>query len=208
MEASATATWSPRNWRQAPAPRAPDCSVGDVLLADRRRDRHERRRMSSSPPLQPSRDDRCTTRSCAQRTQQMVDISVEPVPSSPRGLYFALAAVGDVLAARRRLRAAAPSRSPGDAAFLLADGRVLRRDGVLVHRPARSRSTGSSTGGTCRRSSCCRRCSCTSRSSFPIGPTRGCGATPGARCCPPSICRRCCLGGASVAGVINAARAR
>ena len=28
------------------------------------------------------------------RTQQMVDISVEPIPSSPRGLYFMLASVG------------------------------------------------------------------------------------------------------------------
>ena len=53
-----------------------------------------------------------------------------------------------VLAAGRRVGAAAPARSPGDAALLLADGRVLRRDGVLVHRRSSTRSTGRSTGAT------------------------------------------------------------
>jgi hypothetical protein len=53
-------------------------------------------------------------------------------------LYFVLAAVGNVHAAGRRRRAtAAPARS-GDAALLLAGGRLLRRLHVLVQRPSRS----------------------------------------------------------------------
>ena len=45
---------------------------------------------------------------------------------------------GTFHAARRRVRAPAASGRSGDAAFLLALRRVLRRIHVLVHRPARS----------------------------------------------------------------------
>ena len=54
-------------------------------------------------------------------------------------------------AGRRRGSSPAPERS-GDAAFLLALGRVLRRVHLFVHRPAAIASTGSSTGATSSRS--------------------------------------------------------
>ena len=50
--------------------------------------------------------------------------------------------------------------------------------------------------------------SCTSRSCFPIGPTRGCAATPGASLVPAIYLPALLLGGVSVAGVINGAHAR
>ena len=128
-----------------------------------------------------------------------------PVPSSPLAPLLRAGGGRHLHAAGRRLGAAAPSGSPGDAALLLAVGRVLRRDGVLVHRQARSRSTGCSTGATSPRSCCCRRSSCTSRWCSPIGRTRGCAATPGARCCRAIYLPALLLGAASVAGVINGA---
>ena len=72
-----------------------------------------------------------------EQAQQQAAIEVAPVPSSPLGALFRAGGGRRVLAAGRRVGAAAPSRSPGDAALLLADGRVFRRDGVLVHRQAR-----------------------------------------------------------------------
>ena len=58
--------------------------------------------------------------------------------AAPGALYFLLAARRHLHAARRRRRApAAPARS-GDAALLLAVGRLLRRVHLLVQRPARS----------------------------------------------------------------------
>ena len=48
-------------------------------------------------------------------------------------------------------RALAPAGPPGDAAFLLADGRVLRHAGVLVQRAARHARLGDLLGGRDRR---------------------------------------------------------
>ena len=70
------------------------------------------------------------------------------MPSGRTALYFALATRRLVFAPGRHRGAAAPARSSGDAALLLAHGRVLRRSGVLVHRPSSTRSTGRSTGAT------------------------------------------------------------
>ena len=52
-----------------------------------------------------------------------------------------------LLAAGRRVRPAPAAGSPGDAALLLADRRVLRRAGVLVHRQARRPRLGVLLGG-------------------------------------------------------------
>ena len=78
----------------------------------------------------------------------MLDVSVDADSVEPARLYFALAARRHLLAAGRRVGAAAASRSPGDAALLLADGRVLRHAGVFVHRPARRARLDRSTGAT------------------------------------------------------------
>ena len=121
-------------------------------------------------------------------------------------LYFALAGGRHLHAARRRRRAAAPPREPGDAALLLAVDRVLRRAGVLVQRPPRSRSTGCSTGPTSWRCCCCRRSSCTSRWCSRNGPTAGPGATRAATCCRWSICPALLLGGAQGRGVMRGDR--
>ena len=71
------------------------------------------------------------------------------------------------------VRLAASARS-GDAALLLADGRVLRRAVVHAERTLRPARLLLRLGGSRRAAACCRRCSCTSRSCFPIGPIRGC----------------------------------
>ena len=89
------------------------------------------------------------------------------------GLYYSLALVGILVDRRRRVGAAAAAERSGDAALLLADGRVLRRARVHAERAATTSSTTSSTGRTWSRGSRCRRCSCTSRSSFPSGRIRG-----------------------------------
>ena len=95
------------------------------------------------------------------------------IPSGARLAVFRARRRRHLLAARRRGGAPPPPGESGDAAFLLAERRVLRHAGVLVQRPARSRSTGSSTGATSSRCCCCRRCSSTSRWCSRSGPTAG-----------------------------------
>ena len=134
-------------------------------------------------------------------SQQVLNVSVDADPVG-RARPVLRARVGrHLLAACRRGRPAAPSRQPGDAAFLLALGRVLRGAGVLVQRPARRRSTGSSTGATSRRCCCCRRCSCTSRWCSRSGPTAGCAATPARALLPLLYLPALLLGGARVAAM-------
>ena len=206
MARQSTTTSSPRKWRPARAPRGPDSSSATSLLAVDGRPVTSAARCRPDSPRQQSTGTPLHYTVLRLRTQQMVDISVEPIPSSPRGLYFMLAAGRHLLAAGRRVRAAAPSRSPGDAAFLLADRRVLRRARLLVHRPARSARLGLLLGG--------RDGAAPAAAAVPALRARlsgsagrvGAGATPGARCFPLCICRRLLLGGASVAGVVNAAR--
>ena len=57
----------------------------------------------------------------------MLDVAVGADPVRPAWLVLRARGRRHLLAARRRGGAAAPSREPGDAALLLADGRVLRR---------------------------------------------------------------------------------
>ena len=91
--APATTTWSPRKWRPAPGAARAGLQVGDVVLA------------VDGRPVTSPQDVVQILHSSSHgtplhytvlrlRTQQMVDISVEPIPSSPRGLYFMLASVG------------------------------------------------------------------------------------------------------------------
>ena len=80
------------------------------------------------------------------------------------GTLYMVQALGRHLhaAGRRAVRL----RRPGDQATLHFFWLSVAFFGVfalLVQRPARSRSTGSSTGATSSRCCCCRRCSCTSR---------------------------------------------
>ena len=132
-----------------------------------------------------------------------ISVTLRPMP---------LVRIGPVLLARarrhprdrrRRVGAAAAAERSGDAAFLLADGRVLRRARRSRRAAATTGSTTSSTGRIWWRGSRCRRCSCTSRSCFPIAPnpwvrTRGRprGAAAVLRC------RRCCS--ASAASLVMA----
>ena len=101
--------------------------------------RCRRRPATSSTSLHaraPRRPLDYTIAAAADRTQ-MLDVAVAPIPSGRAALYYALAAVGIfslLVGASVRLRR--PGQ-PGDAALLLADGRVLRRARVLVQRPAR-----------------------------------------------------------------------
>ena len=76
-------------------------------------------------------------RSCAWAPRQALEVSLAAA-GRPASMYFVLAAVGPLHAAGRRVGPApAPARS-GDAAFLLALRRVLRRLHVLVQRAVRS----------------------------------------------------------------------
>ena len=106
-------------------------------------------------------------------------VQVARIPSGTHWLYLALASVGMftlLVGAGVRLRR---PENQATLHFFWLTRRVLRRAGVLVQRPARSRSTGSSTGATWWRCCCCRRSSSTSRSCFPSVPTAGRAATRG-----------------------------
>ena len=173
-------------WRPARQPRAPDSRPATSSwpwMADPSR----ARKMSSRFSTPAVTAHRCTTRSCGCARSRCVDVSVAADPVGPARAVLRAGVGRDVLAAGRRVRTAPPSRQPGDAAFLLADGRVLRRARLLVQRPARSARLGVLLGRRCRRSCSCRRCSCTSRSSFPSGQTAGCGATRGRTLLPAAV---------------------
>ena len=73
----------------------------------------------------------------------------------------------------RRVGATAAADRSGDAAFLLADGRVLRRARVHAERAVRPARLLLRLGRRWSRGSRCRRCSCTSRSCFRSGRSRG-----------------------------------
>ena len=111
-------------------------------------------------------------------------------------------------AAGRRRGAAAPAARPGDAAFLLAVRRVLRRRSPSRSAAARSARLGLLLGRRDRDRCCCRRCSCTSRWCSPSGRAAGCAAPLGARCCRCCTCRRALLGVARVVAVARGAARR
>ena len=148
-----------------------------------------------------------------QGAPQLLDIAVEQIPSGAGGLYYALAVVGIfslLVGASVRLRR---PRSSGDAALLLADGRLLRRAGVLVQRPARRARLDLLLGRHRPRCCCCRRCSCTSRSCFPERPERwvrsdagrahAAAALPAGRCCSAAPRSRRCCAAASQGAVLS-----
>ena len=129
----------------------------------------------------------------AQPTSRRSRSTLQPMP---------LVALGPVLLARarrhprdrrRRVGPAAAAERSGDAAFLLADGRVLRRARVHAERPLRPARLLLRLGGSRSRGSCCRRCSCTSRSCFPIARSPWVRTRRRPRgCCRWSTCRRSC----------------
>ena len=71
------------------------------------------------------------------QSQQMLSVAVAPIPSGSRPALLRPGGSRHLLAAGRGVGAAAPPGSSGDAAFLLAVHRLLRRARLLVQRPAR-----------------------------------------------------------------------
>ena len=124
--------------------------------------RFRRRPTSSNISTAATRGPSSTTRWCGSARSEALQISLTPTPRGS-SIYFVLAAVGLFALARRRAGPGPAAARSGDAAFLLALRRVLRR--VYPFRSADSSiaSTGSSTGVTRSPSRCCRRCCCTSR---------------------------------------------
>ena len=124
--------------------------------------------------------------------------------AAPAALYYVLAAVGIfTLLVGAAVRTRRPVR-PGDAAFLLACGCVLRHVHVLVHRPLRSRRLVLLLGGRRGPAAWCRRSSCISR--WSSRSARTLTATP--RCwrdgCPRSTCRRRCSGLTRILALLRA----
>ena len=86
-----------------------------------------------------ARGDRHTYTLLRLGSREVAEVAMAPLPSGAGALYYVLAAVGIfTLLVGAAVRTRRPVRS-GDAALLLARGRVLRRVHVLVHRPLRSR---------------------------------------------------------------------
>ena len=190
---SGAARSRPRRSRRGRRPSAPgssaatSCSQIGGREVQRRRGR--RRRAAHEPT--PGSDAPVPDRARAARSSRRL-IDVAPVPSSPLGALSRARVGRRVLAAGRRVGAAAPAGSPGDAALLLADGRVLRRHGVLVHREARRARLDVLLGRPDGPAPAAAALPAFRAGRSRIVPTRGCAATPGARSCTRSTCRRCC----------------
>ena len=118
-------------------------------------------------------------RPAAPSAELPLTVTLQPMPLVRSGLYYSLALVGILAIVRRRVGPAAAAERSGDAAFFLADGRVLRRARVHAERPLRPARLLLRLGGSRSRGSRCRRCSCTSRSCFPSARSRGCGRDAG-----------------------------
>ena len=91
----------------------------------------------STAPIERSTMSRRCTRSTAALTYTSADASRDLQvrwrrSRRARGLYYVLASVG-IFSLLVGAASASAARQPGDAAFLLADGRVLRHARVLVH---------------------------------------------------------------------------
>ena len=130
-----------------------------------------------------------------------VSVRVRPMPLVAHGLYYSLALVGILAHRRRRVGAAAAAERSGDAAFLLADGGVLRRARVHAERtlrPARLLLRVGRPGGAAGAAAAVPALRArVSRAAESVGPH----AMRAARFCPCSTCRRCC----SAAGTRHAA---
>ena len=123
-------------------------------------------------------------------------------PSGARGALLRARGGRHLHAARRRRGAAAPAGQSGDAALLLAVGRVLRRARVLVQRPARSLDWvfyWADVDGAC---CCCRRSSCTSRWCSPSGRDSWVRSDAGRTLLPLLYLPALLLGAARVAALI------
>ena len=133
----------------------------------------------------------CTTCCSGSRNRVPLDVVLQPMPlvrRRPVLLDRARRHPGD---RGRRVRPAAAAERSRHAAFLLADGLVLRRAGVHAERLCTTGSTISSTGRIWSRGWRCRRCSCISRLCFRSGPSRGRGrATAAMAARARSMCRR------------------
>ena len=206
-----------------------------VERARRRRGGRSRRRHAGEPRRRPARRraagdrrparsqdarrrrSRCSSASARRRSPPYTVLRLGRAKSStsrwrrsraaPGSFYFVLAAVGIfTLLVGGAVRLRRPARS-GDAALLLALGRVLRRLHVLVQRPARSPRLGVLLGRRDLDPACCRRCSCTSRWSFPSAPRAGRGTR---RCwragCRRSTCPAVVLGVARALAVLASRR--
>ena len=142
--------------------RAPASQRGRRPARGQRRAGARRRPTSSSTSIAAARARGSPTRCCGSATRQALDVSL--APATPRRLDVLRARGGRPLhAAGRRVGPAAPAARSGDAAFLLAVRRVLRRVHVLVQRPVRSARLDLLLGRRGRAWRCCRRCCCTSR---------------------------------------------
>ena len=110
---------------------------GDILLAVNGAPVQTAGGRRRVPAPRPRRDTRSRTPCVRLGTQQALEVSLAPATRAS-SMYFVLAAVGLVHVAGRRVGPPAAAARSGDAAFLLAVRRVLRRVHVLVQRPVRS----------------------------------------------------------------------
>ena len=100
--------------------RAPVFSAGDVLIGDRRPADPVARATSWTLLHAAQRGDRLDYTVLRLQSQQMLTVAVAPIPSGSRGAVFRAGGGRHLLAAGRRVGAAAPAGSSGDAALLLA----------------------------------------------------------------------------------------
>ena len=137
-----------------------------------------------------------TTRCCGSAAREVTaDRSSRRSRADSNALYYVLAARRHLHADCRRGRTAAPAGRPGDAAFLLAVPRVLRRVHVLVQRAARSARLGLLLGGRGVDSAAAAALPAFHARCSPSGRAAGCARRSGARRAAAAVrCRRSLLG--------------
>ena len=123
-----------------PPPRRRACAPGDMLLAVDGGARHRRANQVLVAAVERAgRAIATPTRCCGSAAREVAEVALAPLPSGAGGALLRARGGRHLHAARRRRGAHAPALRSGDAALLLACGRVLRHVHLLVHRPLRSR---------------------------------------------------------------------